>query len=342
MKKLSLLLLFPTLCLAQIPEYYNTIDFSQSGQNLKNQLATLITDTHTHELEYTPEVWDALKQADLDPDSPGDVFLIYGYNDEDASDDNDRTRDKDLSCHNTSCTGKWVREHIYPRSLGTPNLEYEGPGSDAHHLRAIDYDMNEDRSNKRYADGVGHSAIVTNGFYPGDEWKGDIARMIMYMYVRYGTRCRATSVGAGSSSYSSEMPNIFLEWNTEDPVSQYEMNRNNILEEMQGNRNPFIDNPYLATLIWTGPSAQNNWEELDIETPDYHQMVSISPTLTSGLISVEGEDNYTCEVFNSLGQKVNVEQNKNTLDISQNVQGVYFLTIEYDNIKQLFKVVLTN
>lgn len=341
MKKLSLLLLFPILCIGQIPEYYSGIDFSLSGNNLKSQLAALITDTHTHELVYTPEVWNALKQADLDPEDSENVFLIYGYDDEDTSDDNDRTRDKDLSCHTTSCTGRWVREHTYPRSLGTPNLEYEGPGSDAHHLRAIDYDMNEDRGNKRYAEGSGHSASVTNGFYPGDEWKGDIARMMMYMYVRYGTRCRATAVGAGNITYSNQMPDIFLEWNAEDPVSQYEMNRNNIFEGMQGNRNPFIDNPYLATLIWTGPSAQNNWEELNVETYS-HKQVNIYPTLTSGLITVESEDNYKCEIFNSLGQKVNFTQDKNTLDISQNVPGVYFLTIEYGNIKQLFKVVLTN
>jgi endonuclease I len=79
----------------------------------------------------------------------------------------------------------------------------------------------------------------------------------MYMYVRYPSQSIATTVGAGSTTYSVDMPNVFLDWNAADPVSQYELNRNNILNTIQGNRNPFIDNPYLATVIWNGPTAQN-------------------------------------------------------------------------------------
>ncbi len=58
------------------------------------------------------------------------------------------------------------------------------------------------------------------------------------------------------------MPNIFLEWNEEDPVSEFERTRNNVLQSIQGNRNPFIDNPYLATRIWGGPQAPDTWNTL--------------------------------------------------------------------------------
>jgi len=344
MKQFLALLLFPLFGLSQIPAYYSTVDFTQTGDALKAQLATLITDTHTTELQYTPGVWNAVKQADLDPDNTENVFLIYGYNDNDTNTDNDRTRDKDLSCHTSSCAGLWVREHVYPRSLGNPNLEFEGPGSDAHHLRPIDYAMNSSRSNRPFADGSGHSTTMAGGyFYPGDEWKGDVARMMMYMYVRYGTRCMATEVGTGSTSYSyyGDMPNIFLEWNAEDPVGQHEINRNNVLQVMQGNRNPFIDNPYLATLIWNGPNAQDSWGNLATGVLTLAE-VFVYPTLTSGTLHIENAEtgHYTFTLYNSLGQQVTVKNDNNTLNLAGNAAGLYFLNISMGNASRTFRIVL--
>jgi endonuclease I len=343
MKKITFLLLLPFYCFAQIPSYYGSVDFDQTGENLKTQLATLITTTHTHELEYTPEVWNALKQTDLDPANPENVLLIYGYNDADAIVSNDRTRDKDLSCHVSGCTGFWVREHTFAQSLGDPDLGTEGPGSDAHHLRAIDSQMNNSRSNKPYADGSGTATTITGGlWYPGDEWKGDVARMMMYMYVRYQSQCEAVDVGSGSTSYSplGDMPNIFLEWNQEDPVSQYEMNRNTILQGIQGNRNPFIDNPYLATLIWNGPQAQDTWGLLAEE--DYAiNKVMVYPTVTTGVIFIENPDatayNYT--VHNSLGQQIAFSVTDNKIDLGSNASGIYFLSLSNGSDSRVIRIV---
>ena len=124
MKIKLLALLFPFLCWSQIPAYYATIDFSQTGDNLKNQLTSLITNTHTTILPYTAssttDTWDALYQTDLNPNNTNNVLLVYGWNDTDSEITNDLSRDKTFSCHTSSCSGLWVREHIYPRSLGTP------------------------------------------------------------------------------------------------------------------------------------------------------------------------------------------------------------------------------
>ncbi|WP_294818587.1 endonuclease [uncultured Flavobacterium sp.] len=336
-------ILLPCLCFAQMPEYYEPVDFELAGNALKVQLAALITDTHENELDYTPEVWNALKQADLDPANPENVLLIYGYDDADASNDNDRTRDKDLSCHTSSCEGLWVREHVYPRSLGDPNLEFEGPGADAHSLRAIDNSMNGARSNRPFADGSGHSTTLTGGnFYPGDEWKGDVARMMMYMYVRYGSQCLATEVGVGSTSYSTlgDMPDIFLEWNAEDPVSQYERNRNAVLENMQGNRNPFIDNPYIATMIWNGPNAEDTWGTLAISGAQLAGMYAY-PTVTTGAVTlVNAANNYSCTAYNSLGQQVPMAINGNIADLQGNAPGIYILNVKHGASHKSFRVVL--
>ena len=158
-----------------------------------------------------------------------------------------------------------------------------GIGTDLHNLRAIDYQMNTSRSNKRFQDNgsSGKSTSITNdgdnGWYPGDgtgtgsggdDYRGDIARIVMYMYLRYPERVSATNVGLGSTTYHPDMPDIFLEWNKEDPpTSAIEINRNNTIESYQSNRNPFIDNPFLAYYIWGGPAISNWWSGVTIGGP---------------------------------------------------------------------------
>ncbi|MEY8862195.1 endonuclease [Tenacibaculum singaporense] len=241
---------------SQIPSYYNDVNLNLSGSALKNELATKIINTHTTNLSYTPGVWNALKQTDLDPNDSSKVLLIYGYSDTDGNYVTDRTRDKDAN-GGTAGT-QWNREHVYPKSLGNPNLGTSGPGADAHHLRAADISFNSQRSSKKFADGSGNAGSVSGGWYPGDEWKGDVARMMMYMYLRYGNQCLPTGVGTGSTMASdANMLALFIQWNVDDPVSDFEKQRNPILEGIQGNRNPFIDNPAFATKIWGGPQAED-------------------------------------------------------------------------------------
>ncbi|MGS2761913.1 endonuclease [Sinomicrobium sp. M5D2P9] len=272
------------LLFAQVPAYYNGTDITKTGNTLKTELAALITQTHTTELSYTPGVWEALKQTDLDPDNPGNVLLFYGYNDNDGNIKTDRTRDKDSNGGNT---GDWNREHVFAKSLGNPNLGTSGPGSDAHHLRASDVGFNSDRGNLPFADASGNARRVSNSWYPGDEWKGDVARMVMYMYLRYGNRCLPSAVGTGPQTYSSEMMDIFLEWNAQDPVSQYEINRNNILENLQGNRNPFIDNPAFATSVWGGPQAENRFGNNPVPTPTANILINEIDSDTPGVDTME-------------------------------------------------------
>ena len=82
--------------------------------------------------------------------------------------------------------------------------------------------------------------------------------MMMYMYLRYGNQSLPTGVGVGNSvPTDTNMIDLFLQWNAEDPVSAIEKQRNPVLEQMQGNRNPFVDNPAFATQIWGGTQAEN-------------------------------------------------------------------------------------
>jgi endonuclease I len=273
MKKLLLLFLFITSLSFAQQAYYNDVDLTANGLQLRDNLATKIINTHTHYLSYA-DVWEALKITDLDPADPTNsrVLLIYGYSDTDGNYVTDRTRSKTAN-GGTSGTD-WNREHTYAKSLGNPNLGTSGPGSDAHHLRAADVSFNSQRSSKKFAAGTGNAGDSNGGWYPGDEWKGDIARMMMYMYLRYGNQCLPSGVAIGSTNtVDANMIDLLLQWNAEDPVSQEEDNRNTYLSDAnntygQGNRNPFIDNPYLATRIWGGPTAEDRWNTVaDTQAP---------------------------------------------------------------------------
>ncbi len=283
--------------MAQVPTYYNGTDITKTGQELKTNLAVLIQQGTTG--SYTPGVWNALMQTDLDPTNPNNVLLIYGYNDTDGNPVTDRTRGRNDNGGNAG--SDWNREHTYPRSLGQPNLGSEGPGSDIHHLRSSDVTMNSNRGNKPYINiaGGGNARAFNNGWYPGDEWKGDVARMMMYMYLRYGDRCELTRVGVGATTFNAEIPDIFLQWNAEDPVSQYEINRNVIVEGIQGNRNPFIDNPAFATSIWGGPQAEDRFNTMT--TPDNE-----APTVPTNLLASDIKTSEITLTWNSATDNVGV------------------------------------
>lgn len=348
--------------------YYDGSNWTLIGTGLKDALSTKIISTHTNLLSYTPGIWEASKITDLDPNNSNNVLLIYGWeNGTDTNVTNDRSRDKTLNGGNV---GNWNREHVYAKSLGTPTLldggtanNSSGPfsssssdaGEDAHHLRPADVQWNSTRGNLKYATGSGNSGNVVGGWYPGDEWKGDVARMVMYMYLRYGTQCLPINVGTGTSpSSDSNMINLFLQWNAEDPVSPFEDARNtyhgNIANTYaQGNRNPFIDNPYLATLIWGGVVAENRWPSLILSTPtfDLFAAISVYPNPTNNhKINIQTDIVLDeIDLININGQlmqvikKPSLENQTYTLDNLP--QGYYFLKITSDN-KSVTKPIIVN
>lgn len=253
---LSVSLVINVTLFAQQP-YYNGVNLTLIGGALKTELANKITNTHTSLLTYS-NVWTELKITDEDPNNSSNVLLLYGYNDTDGSVINDRSRSKNS---NGGSVGEWNREHTFAQSLATPSMTTSSPnaGTDAHHLRSSDVQMNGNRGSRKFSSGSGNAGDVGSNWYPGDEWKGDVARMMMYMYLRYPTQCVPTNVGTGTTVSLDDMLTLFIEWNVQDPVSSFEAQRNTRLQTSQGNRNPFIDNPYLATAIWGGADAENTW-----------------------------------------------------------------------------------
>ena len=291
MKKQLLFLLFSLYSIFILAQesYYNDVDLNLTGISLKEALATKIITTHTNNLSYTPGIWNAVMITDMNPLDNNEVLLIYGFEDGPDSDStNDRERNINDNCTSNSCVGLWNREHVYPTSLATPDLDQDGtngpPYADAHNLRPCDSQRNSSRGNKKFISGSGNSGPTGSGWYPGDEWKGDVARIIMYMYLRYDERTLPSNVGFGSNSDTpDDMIDLFLQWNADDPVSDIEKQRNPYHEntsnsDAQGNRNPFIDNPRLATRIWGGPEAEDIWGI-------YSNTDTEAPSIPSGLLA---------------------------------------------------------
>ncbi|MDA0316695.1 MAG: endonuclease [Bacteroidetes bacterium] len=326
---------------AQTPDYYSSIDFSQRGDALKTQLSNLIIDTHTTDIPYTSsstDTWDILRISDLENPNSENVLLLYGFDDNDGIYITDRTRNTFDTCHSSSCVGLWNREHVFAKSLANPSLitSVPGSGTDVHNLRPADSQKNSQRNNRLFIDDSGEDSKIVNGdyFFPGDEWKGDVARVIMYMYLRYPSQCEAINSASSNAIYSpnSDMPDIYLEWNEEDPVSALELTRNAIISSYQGNRNPFIDNPYLATMIWNGPAAIDSWGTLS-STIENEISINVFPNITNRSITINGlnNNNYEIFIYNQLGQKMIFSNRFKTIDVSSFPTGLYILHVESNN-----------
>lgn len=332
---LSILLIGAALSgIGQVPAYYSGINFNQSSANIYSQLASLVTNTH-NQITYS-ECWDALKDADLETGSTGLVALVYGFDDTDGNPVTDRTRGVNLNGGNA---GEWNREHVFPKSLGNPDLGTDGPGADAHNLRASDVTQNGNRGNKKYTNSTGTAGSVSSNWYPGDEWKGDCARIILYMYLRYNTRCIPADVGTGSlNSVDPNVANLFLDWNYEDPVSQFERDRNDAIQDHQGNRNPFIDNPRIAYKLWGGPLAEDTWGTLSASKEDF-EFITVYPVpvtedifYISGLMTLDVEEVQMYSMSGQLLQNLDVNQivNNGGVSVDHLQKGTYILSVTVD------------
>ncbi len=216
----------------------------QTGNNLKSALNGIIKQGHT-KLSYTPGVWDALEFTDEDPNNSNNVLLIYKGN----------SISKATRAGQSSSQDAWNREHVWAKSHGFPSSG-QWAYTDIHHLRPSDVSINSSRGNKDFDNGgtaiseAPDNKTDSDSFEPRDEVKGDVARMVFYMDVRYeGSDSSGTPdleianyVGTGSQALLGKLCTL-VAWHRADNVSAQEVRRNGRIHQKQGNRNPFIDNP---------------------------------------------------------------------------------------------------
>ncbi len=334
MNKLVLLLVFPLQVVFGQQSYYDDVDLTLTGQDLYFELQEKISNASSS-FNYG-DVKTAFFTMDNNPDNSNDVLLIYGYNDNDGSCTTDRSRDKDDFGGNLC---EYNREHTFARSNTNPTMgdvsnSTTGIGADPHNIRPSDQQANNSKGNRKFATGSGNAGNAGVDWYPGDEWRGDVARIMMYMYTRYGDRCLPSLQAVGANEGGTNMKQILLQWNAEDEVSELEMQRNPFLEQAYGNRNPFIDQPNLATIIWGGPEAQDLWATAgvdDISVDDF----TVFPNPTSEILWIESTTQQieTVSLYDAQGRQVSYAtyHAAQGIDLSDFSAGMYFLKIENES-----------
>ena len=259
---------------ASTADYYAGVDTS-SGPALKAWLHNRIKD---HVSIFYGDTYTVMNKADEDPDDTTKVWDVY----------KNETYPKQ-----TSGAANYNREHTWPKSLGFPNpTDSSGrpnpPHTDGHMLHASHVGYNSDRGNSPYGlcngctarpttlnHGVGGSGAGNSNYFNSSTFqvwdfrKGDMARAVLYMVVRYqgGTGAsgvreprlevtddRALIVGKDATTCSGcigymGLKSVLLDWNDQDPPTAREVLRNDAVFSFQGNRNPFIDHPEWARCV---------------------------------------------------------------------------------------------
>lgn len=352
MIKNLLFLLFPLFASAQIPvDYYLGAENYADG-TLKFELNQII-DNHI-EFSYTStstDVWDILKDTDRDPNNPDNVILIYsGVSINGAQEYNS--------------TNGWTREHVWAKSRGDFGTT-RGPGTDVHALRPLDANTNSTRSNRGFDNCITCVVVLdkwgndTNSkrdlndwsFEPKTDVKGDVARMIFYMAVRYegydgypDLEMSETILPTTDKTPFHGILTTLLEWNRLDPVDAWEENRNDIIYyDYQDNRNPFIDHPEIAEHLW-GTKIGINWPEMPLGVDDFNSIaLRVYPNPTTDYITISGITNDAdVAIFDTLGRQIAIHTitvSENRIDLSQ-LTGVFFIKITSDGKTTTKRVVV--
>ncbi|MFO7841546.1 MAG: endonuclease [Fidelibacterota bacterium] len=252
-RAITSLLLSAALLVAAVPPGYYDDAADKSGNELRLALHNII-DGHT-QLTYD-QIWDAFEETDLKAN--GRIWDMYTgiefvYGDDQSTGDN---------VENT-----YNREHSWPKSWANNTTPHY---TDLFHLYPVQALSNSHRSNLPYGEvgesptyvsdngtkkgearsGLGYTGTV---FEPVDDYKGDFARTYFYISTRYYTEDADWDISPMTDKCELEdwAVDMLLDWHHLDPVSQKELDRNEAVYVLQGNRNPFIDHPAYADSVWT-------------------------------------------------------------------------------------------
>lgn len=280
----------------QATDYYAALDTSSNGATFRSKLSDLITKTHTKLTSYDG-LRDVFKTSDADPNKSGNIIWFYSG----------------TSVAFNGKFGSTNREHVWPKKGGTAfdGDKERNVGSDAHHLRPAEQNLNSDRGSKQFgevptiASNIVPQAGSTsydnlcylqgNYFYPGKGYRGATARILMYIETRWGDNYNLNFViGAGDCKTIGDIETL-MKWHYQEPPTAEEIRRNEAVFKIQGNRNPFIDHPEFATKIYCydgksyNSSLQAVAEKYDTYTTGGADIESISLSPATTTLSVGQE-----------------------------------------------------
>jgi len=188
-----------------------------------------------------------------------------------------------------SWNGSWNREHTWPNSKGLAGDDE----NDIMMLRPTSTSENSSRGNKAYGESGGyyHPNSESNNRY---DLRGDVARIFLYVYVRWGNVNGNGKYTAWGASGVMESVEVLLAWMEADPVDTWELGRNDSVQSITGTRNVFVDYPELAFLLFgaevpDGMSTPSGEGSQRCDHNNFDQGVTVAPTCTA-----KGYTLYTC------------------------------------------------
>ena len=323
--------------------YYDSLE-GLSGAALKQAVQDIIANPNVVRAHSYGDVVEILNNADQNPANNNQVWLMYV----------ERPQTKIDYQTGASIVGFWNREHIWPQSRGgfsggtssfpdgidiwlpTNANDILTGHSDAHHIRAEDGQENSSRGNRDYGLNDYNGPSGNTG-----TWKGDVARSLFYMAVRYnGLNLVNGNPADNTSNQMGDLASL-LTWNEADPSDDFEMNRNNYIYTWQMNRNPFIDYPQLANYIF-GENFGDQWfAPLSLEDNNFSD-VKVYPIPAKDEINISGIDNEANVTIFSM-EGIQVYQNKINGFTQLNLNlasGMYLMNIETDNQKLTKKIII--
>jgi endonuclease I len=322
--------------------YYSTA--TGTGYTLKTQLYNIIKD---HNDRGYSGLYTTYLTSDKDFYYENDGTMLDMYTEQPTGAECEftyGTGQDDGTLGNNECE-RYNREHLIPQSVfGSATPMY----SDAHFVVPSDKHVNAQRGDlpfgkvnvanwtsingsKRGSNlNSGYSAGYTGTVYePIDEFKGDIARMLLYFATRYQDLVAGWTFpmfnNTSDQVFTSNAINVLLTWSNNDPVSQREIDRNNAVYARQNNRNPFIDHQEYAMAIWGSLLNTTTFNSLNA--------VSVYPNPTNnGTINITSETALDeINLININGQILQQIKNpvaiNNTYTVTNLPQGFYFLKL---------------
>lgn len=363
MRKLQLLLLlffFGTLASAQVPAGYYNAAVGKSGEELRTALYNIIK---THNAVDYGYLWTAFQSTDkmesgyvwdIYSDVPGGTaayYFAFGTN----------------QCGSYSQEGNcYNREHTVPQSWFGDAVPMK---TDLFHIYPTDGWVNNKRANFPYGTVASPTWTSTNGSklgpcsYPGcsgtafepiDAYKGDLARGFFYMSVCYkdknlGQTDESVFSGSELVAWARDM---FVAWHEADPVSEKEINRNNVIyNNIQHNRNPFIDCPELVDYLF-GSRTNEPWYPtcVDwIEIPENEMFTtscSLYPNPAAGNVTIESSENQiiTVEICDLTGRELLSREGIGActcqMDLGDLSAGTYFVKVKTLRTVEVMKLVV--
>ena len=350
----------PTYGIVQtnIPQDYYQEANGKSSEQLKEALYQIISN-HTV-FPYTSsstDTWDILQLSDQDPQNHDNMILVYTGRSQDKGYRDGSGNYSQYENGNGTQNNSWNREHVWPKSHGFPD-EDDNAYTDVHNLKPSDRSVNSSRGTKDYDYGGSQHSEATDCLTDSDSWepsdsvKGDIARILFYMVVRYdpGYDHNNNSFDLELVDYTTPGNNdpilgklsSLIQWHFDDPVDDFEINRNEVIFGFQQNRNPFIDHPNLVNFLW-GENIGQSWNEnLSVNNFNLDEDLIIFPNPSNGVLNFTNTiQNGKIEIISLTGQKIlekNVaNMNSFRLDIDS---GVYLLKISNNKRVNNFKIII--